>query len=235
MAYRKRVIEKTLKKPDEFISTIGRMTLLVEENIRVVIIALVSAAVIGGTILGVYFYKDYVNKKAASLEYQAMRYYYGHEDTTGSEGYKKSIELFEDLINKYPNSKGAAISQYNMGNAYFRMNNLDKAEEAYKKFIDKYPKNNILLGLVMQKLAYVYVVKKDNDKAIDMFNKIISDSSIDGRDQAYFELARIYEGLQKKDDAINKYSALIKDFPSSPWAAEGAARLGVLKGEDKKK
>lgn len=68
-----------------------------------------------------------------------------------------------------------------------------------------------------------------------MLNKIISDISIDGRDQAYFELARIYETLQKKDDAINKYSALIRDFPSSPWAAEGAARLGILKGEDKKK
>ncbi len=235
MTYRKRVIEKTLKKPDEFISTIGRMTLFLEENIRFVIIALASAVVIGGTMLAVYFYKDHINKKAAGLEYQAMRYYYGHEDTAGSDGYKKSIELFEDLINKYPNSKSAAIAQYNIGNAYFRMNDLNKAEEAYKKFMSKYSGNNILLGLVMQKLSYVYIAKKDYDKAIGIFDKIISDSSIDGRDHAYFELARIYETLQKKDYAINKYSALIKDFPSSPWAAEGAARLGILKGEDKKK
>ncbi|MBI5182586.1 MAG: tetratricopeptide repeat protein [Nitrospirae bacterium] len=234
MAYRKRVIEKTLKKPDEFISTIEKMTLFVEENIRVVIIALASAAVIGGTILGVYFYKDYINKKAAGLEYQAMRYYDGHEDTAGSEGYKKSIELFEDLIKKYPNSRSAAIAQYNIGNAYFRMNDISKAEEAYKRFIDKYSGNNILLGLVMQKLAYVYIAKKDYDKAIEMLNKIISDSSIEGKDQAYFELAKVYDVLQKKDDAVSKYEALVKNYSSSPWAAEGAARLKTLKGEEKK-
>ena len=92
----------------------------------------------------------------------------------------------------------------------------------------------MLLSLVMQKLSYVYIAKKDHNKAIENLNKIISDSSSNGKDQAYFELGKLYETLNKKDDAVKKYELLIKEYISSPWAAEGAARLKILKGEDKK-
>ncbi len=230
MTYRKRVITHTLKKPDEFISTMERITFFIEKNIRIVLIASAAFLIIGASIFSFYLYKNHVNTKAAALEYQAVRHYY----EGSADGYKKAIELFEEVIKLYPNSKSASIAQYNIGNAYFKMNDFDKADEAYKKFIDKYSSDKILLGLVMQKLSYVYVAKKDYNKAIESLNRIISDSSVFGKDQAYFELGKLYEVLNKKDDAMSKYEALVKDYSSSPWAAEGAARLKILKGEEKK-
>ena len=230
MTYRKRKITHIVKKPDEFISTMERITLFVENNIRVVIAGTAGVIAIGLAILVFNYYSGYVNKKAAALEYQAMRHYYENS----ADGYKKSIELLEEVVKLYPNSKTAKVAQYNIGNAYFKIKDLDRAEGAYKKFIDKYSSDKMLLSLVMQKLSYVYIAKKDHNKAIENLNKIISDSSSGGKDQAYFELGKLYETLNKKDDAVKKYELLIKEYISSPWAAEGAARLKILKGEDKK-
>jgi predicted negative regulator of RcsB-dependent stress response len=230
MTYRKRKITHIVKKPDEFISTMESITLFVENNIKVILAITAGVIAIGLAILAFNFYSSHVNKKASALEYQAMRHYYENS----ADGYKKAVELLEEVVKLYPNSKTAKVAQYNIGNAYFKMNDLDKAEGAYKKFIDGYSSDKILLSLVMQKLSYVYIAKKDYNMAIENLNKIISNTSFDGKDQAYFELGRLHETLNKKDDAVIKYEALVRDYSFSPWAAEGAARLKILKGEDKK-
>ncbi len=230
MTYRKRKITHIVKKPNEFISTMEKITLFVENNIRVILAGAAGVIAIGLAILVFNYYSGYVDKKASALEYQAMRHYYENS----ADEYKKAVDLLEEVVKLYPNSKTAKVAQYNIGNAYFKMNNLDKTEESYKRFIDKYSSDKFLLSLVTQKLSYVYIAKKDYNKAIENLNKIISDNSFDGKDQAYFELGKLYETLNKKEDAIGKYETLVKNYPSSPWAAEGGARLKILKGEDKK-
>ena len=47
----------------------------------------------------------------------------------------KRVELLRKRLQLYPNSKTAKVAQYNIGNAYFKMNDIDKAEGAYNKFI----------------------------------------------------------------------------------------------------
>ena len=94
MTYRKRKITHIVKKPDEFISTMERITLFVENNIRVVIAGTAGVIAIGLAILVFNYYSGYVNKKAAALEYQAMRHYYENS----ADGYKKSIELLEEVV-----------------------------------------------------------------------------------------------------------------------------------------
>lgn len=230
MTYRKRKITHIVNKPDEFISTMERITLFVENNIKVILASTGGVIALALAIFAFNYYTGYVNKKAAALEYQGMKHYY--ENST--DGYKKAVELLEEVVKIYPNSKPASVAQYNIGNAYFKSNDFNKAEEAYKKFIDKYGSDKMLLSLVMQKLSYVYIAKKDYNNAIENLNKIISNTSSDGKDQAYFELGRLYETLNKKDDAVIKYEALVRDYSFSPWAAEGAARLKILKPEEKK-
>lgn len=230
MTYRKRKITHIVKKPDEFISTMERITLFVENNIKIILASTGGVIAVALAIFAFNYYTGYVNKKAAALEYQGMKHYYKNS----ADGYKKAVELLEEVIKLYPNSKAAKVAQYNIGNAYFKMNDIDKAEGAYKKFIDGYSSDKMLLSLVMQKLSYVYIAKKDYNMAIENLNKIISNTSFDGKDQAYFELGRLHETLNKKDDAVIKYEALVRDYSFSPWAAEGAARLKILKPEEKK-
>jgi outer membrane protein assembly factor BamD (BamD/ComL family) len=56
---------------------------------------------------------------------------------------QKAIELFDKVIEKYPDDPKAAISMFFKGYIYEnQVKNLDKAKEIYLQFIEKYPNND---------------------------------------------------------------------------------------------
>jgi tetratricopeptide (TPR) repeat protein len=85
-----------------------------------------------------------------------------------------------------------------------------------------------MAGLVLQRLAYVYLHKGDRDQAVKAFNGILETPGTLNRDQALFELARLEESQSRPEAALARYQDLIKTYPNSPFTSEATIRTKII-------
>ena len=141
---------------------------------------------------------------------------------------KKASELYDEIIEKYPENDVAAIALFESGNVFYKLKDYDKAEERLKSFIEKYPRQEGLVTISHLKLAYLYQVKGNDSAALSHFRTVYEMNDSLSRDQAGFELARALEAGEKTDEANAIYTDISESASESPWGAEAKARLLLL-------
>jgi len=207
-----KLTKKELKQPDEF-HTIGWkvMQYMSEHRNR-----LYTAGAVVLTIIilagGWYFYLLNYEKRAEQM-YSSAYNSYALPGISGDmkDAYSTAMDLYTDLVNTYPGSRVATLSFYNMGNIYFNLGEIEKSIEAYKTFLKKSGKNNILTALAHYGLGYCYEENKDYDNALKSFEN--SDKSMKGtrfESINYANMARIYEKTGKQDKALEYYRKAVE-------------------------
>jgi tol-pal system protein YbgF len=74
---------------------------------------------------------------------------------------------FQELLNKYPNSRSADNAQFWIGEIYYREKWYEKAILEYQKVIEKYPKGNkVLAAILKQGYAFFNLGDKTNSRII---------------------------------------------------------------------
>ncbi len=174
-------------------------------------------------IAGSIYANIYINKKAEALMYNASVEYY--QDTK----YNKALELYNQVVTKYPRTKSAPLAQFGVGNSYYKMGDFDNAIKSYRVFIDRYYKVTWLLPLVYHKMGYAYLRVGDTSKAIESFELASRSEECGIRDFCYLEIARIYESIGEKGNAIKNYQVIVEKFPFSPWLTEASESIKRLK------
>lgn len=103
-------------------------------------------------------------------------------------------EVILQLLNNYPKSNWVDESQYELGNTYVALNELDKAVAEYSKMIEKFPNSkNIRSAKLKQGLAY-YNMSED-EKALSILKKVVED----------------YPGTQESKDALKNIRNIYVD------------------------
>lgn len=102
-------------------------------------------------------------------------YYQTAMDQFNNQEYEKSISNFENLVKYYPKSDRAAKSLFMTGFICANYTNeLEKAGTIYKKFLEKYPKNELaesakseieMLGKDVNEWPVFKQIQKDDEKA----------------------------------------------------------------------
>lgn len=67
------------------------------------------------------------------------------EDYNINKDYHRAIELYEKLIERFPNSGFEDYAQYRIGDCYRYLNDIPQAIEAYNKLIEMYPHSQYIL------------------------------------------------------------------------------------------
>ncbi|MEW6410661.1 MAG: tetratricopeptide repeat protein [Nitrospirota bacterium] len=199
------------------------MLVFIQERRRFFIIASASIFMVVLTIAGSIYANIYINKKAEALMYDASVEYY--QDTK----YNKALELYNQVVTKYPRTKSAPLAQFGVGNSYYKMGDFDNAIKSYRVFIDRYHKVTWLLPLVYHKMGYAYLRVGDTSKAIESFELASRSEECGIRDLCYLEIARIYESIGEKGNAIKNYQVIVEKFPFSPWLTEASESIKRLK------
>jgi outer membrane protein assembly factor BamD (BamD/ComL family) len=195
-----------------------------------VILGISLIVVVGLAWGGISWYQRQQDREAALLEYQASKEIFGEPLTEESRASKhqNAVELYQELLSKYPRSSNAPFALYQLGNSYVELKQYDKAVSAYQDFIARYSGHQTLLPAVYLRLGYAHLLMGDAEAALKDFDRVVQYPNAWNKDQAYYEAGRVYEKLGDKIAAIEKYEGLIKESPRSAWTREAQTRLKVL-------
>ena len=156
--------------------------------------------------------------------------------------YQKALAQYQEIANKYPGAMSGAIAQYYIGNCLANLGRTEEALKEYRKFIDEHSGNKFLLGLVHQRMGYLYGSLDNQTEAVKSF--ALAESLL-GTGLATMELAKLYELSGNPAESQKKYKEITEKLPATTWAMEARTKLpppnltppptpAVVKGGEKK-
>ena len=219
-----------LTKKDQFL-------LFVEQNRTTVLggfFLIVIAGVIGG---GLMWQEGQKTQDAWVLEGQAQALYLDRsldDPDASNANIDKAVGLYRQILNDYPRTGPAPSALYLLGNSLMEKKDYSGAIQSYVQFLEEYGRNEMLQGLVRQRLGYAYLLNGDREKALQEFSTILLNPGVFNRDQVLFELAKLEEADGAMEKALVRYKDLLQQFPTSPYASEASLRVQALSPEDPK-
>jgi outer membrane protein assembly factor BamD (BamD/ComL family) len=232
MSYRIKVPAKTLPVDEaHMLSWLDHMLHRLQDYRRPLLVGLgvlvLAAAVVGG----VFYVDRQAAQKAQELEREAMRFLTApsaNDPQKVDHALKEAIARYRQVVDQYPRTPTAPLALYHLGNTLVQVNELSAAIDAYQRFLALYGSNSAMVGLVQQRLAYVYLLKGDRDQAVKALTGILETPGTLNRDQALFELARLEESQSRPEGALAHYQELIKTYPNSPFTSEATIRTKIM-------
>ena len=206
----RKIKRKELKEPDKFQSFFRKIIKYISENRNKLLLFSGIFVLVILSSWGWYFYRSNYEENAWKKYSSILGSY--HKDNN-SETYLNAIARYEELVKKYPNSNAAVNARYSVGNIYFKLGEIDKSTNAYRKFIEKSPEANDLATLAHIGLGYCYEAKGDFANALESLNnslKFSIGSSFEGI--VYRNMARIYEEMDKPKKALECYKKALNQI-----------------------
>lgn len=244
MKIKKKMTRKQLlKQEDEFISTSAKVLNWIKENYNKVVMSLILIVIVMVVVLSVRYRSKTNLVKSNELLYIAKNIYYTpirppdqKQDPTkpfqgfasSEEKYQKAIELFNELVQLYPNSKAAEDAYFFIPNCLCFLGKYDQAIEGFKGYLDRYP-NGLYAEQAQVGIGFVHEAKGDYDKSIAVFQEILKNNpDFILRDAVYMQLGRTFEKLGSFDKAKEAYQNVIINYPESPFLEEAEEKFNML-------
>jgi tetratricopeptide (TPR) repeat protein len=208
--------KQLLKEPDEFITFTGKLIRLVstyQKQITIVIGIVVSVFLI---ISIVKFYTNRMENNAFTLLNQANDKYSAVLSSQDASTALKEVEKdFEYILSEYSGYQGGKIARVNYAAYCYRAGEYDKASSLYKTALKDFGNNPSYQNLILNGLGYSYKAKKDYENSVKYFEMIASSKIPMLKDEALFNLSKLYLILGKKGKSIEVLSTIVSDYPES--------------------
>ncbi len=235
MSYRIKIPPRTLPVDEaHLVSGLERFVLRLQDYRIPLLVGFGVLVLAVAVVAGVLWFDHQTTQKADELLRDATRHYFTRpidDPKKADANLKQAIALYRQVVDQYPRTAVAPLALYHLGNALVQANDLDGAIEAYKRFVLLYGSNPTMLGLVQQRLGYVYLLKGDRDQGAKSFSAVLEVPGALNRDHVLFELAKLEESLSRPEGALAHYQDLIKNYPNSPLASEAGIRTKILEGK----
>lgn len=225
---------KEATDPAQLVDSVEQAARQAKENMRWLVAGVAVAVLAGATVGGVLWMRQQDDRAAAELFYEATQPA-SEPSQTGAppaprrpEDLQKAIETFRKILTDFPNSSVASQAAYLLGNALSERQDWEGAIKAYQDFLARYGANQLLVPLVYQRMAYAQLAQGKLDEAEKTLTAIVQMASAPNEDHALYELGKINELLDRPEGALAYYQQIMKDHPSSPFAAEASVRIKTL-------
>lgn len=142
--------------------------------------------------------------------------------------FSKSIALYQRLISDFPNYKLNDASYYLLGYCQEKQEDFEKARSAYETLIAKYPKSKFTTEAWVRIGEYyfdAYDVPDALSKAAEAYEHAIQDTKHPLYDKALYKLGWVYYRMDRFDDAVARFIALI-DFYEAEAKRKGEEEVG---------
>jgi len=235
MSYRIKHEAKTIHADEaHLLSGMEHLLVSLEQNRRSVLIAVLTAIVAIGAVVGALWYDARQDEAAADLHRQATQLHLDRpaDNLAKAEGnLKQAIALYRRVVEEHPRSRSAQLALLQLGNALVQINDVKGGIEAYSKYVATYGTNQMMLGLVHQRLAYAHLLAGDREAAVKSFLAVVGLPRTLNKDHVLFELGKLEESLSRPEGALAHYQELVKVFANSPFAGEATVRMKALEAK----
>ena len=213
MTRTKKIIKKKLKEPDEFITLSERAYLFINRQYKSMAVGGIIVLIL---VLSFFFFQRWEKKNEENAHqifnltvetYQVVSTPYREASI---QDYKNILEKFNEAITKFPRTSSGKLSILYKGNIHLRLGEFEEAIKAYESFLQKGGKEKLYRSSATEGLGYSFEGKKDYEKAVNAFQKVIDLGESFQLGNAYLGMGRCYEKLGKNKEAIENYKNFLK-------------------------
>ncbi len=209
------------RQPDQEIRTlahnVSEFMAAHRKNLTIVAAALAAVLII---VAGLRILRSVQEQKAAPLLNSAYGYYSSSRGTDAD--FARALDLFRSVQKQYPSTGSGAIAQYYIGNCLANLGRNDEALKEYQAFAAKYSGDKFLLGLVYERMGYVYSALGSQADAVKAFKQ---SEALLGPGASTMELARLYEAAGNVTGSQQEYKLIADKLVGTEWAAEAMGKL----------
>lgn len=220
--------------PAHLVDSVEQTARQARENFRWLLAGVAVAVIAGAVVVGFLWMRQQDERTAADLLHEATRsvtersFMGGTSSARKPEELKKAVEAFQRILADFPRSAVAPQAAYLLGNALSDLKNWEGAVKAYQEFLARFGTQRALVPLVYQRLAYAQLAQGKVEEAEKTLAAVVQINGAPNKDQALFELGKIDEIMNRPEGALARYQEIVKNHPSSPFAAEAAVRIKTL-------
>ena len=211
--------KRELDQPDEFVSFSGKVLNYITEHKKEIITF--SSVFIGIIIcaVGFRYYSSHTEAKAYSLLEEGIKKYNSVRETNDPQKIFSEVkEDFEHILNRYSGKKASKIACLMFADISYDAGEMERAIALYEQSLKKFDKNAYYRQLVYNNLAYAYEQINEYDKAIEYMEKIVAGSILNFKEDALYNLARLYAAKGQTDKERECYRKIQDDFPNSLYS-----------------
>jgi TolA-binding protein len=143
-----------------------------------------------------------------SLEYKA-RIYMDRPD-----GHNMAITEYQKIIDRFADQVAVDEIRYKIGKTYFAKGEYGQAAVEFQTLIQQFPESPLLFD-TRQQIANCLFIAGKPARALEEFEKLIAEAPDDSYDyDLNLSRAILLEEMERLDDALKAYSALIAKYPN---------------------
>lgn len=216
MAKKKVTRKELLNEPDEFITYSAKLLQIIAAYKVQLLYAAGLLIVIGVAYSAASYFSFRSEGRAFAMLQKTMDTYQAALRKNGPEkAYKDTKDDFLKIIDKYSGNRGGKIARVEFANIINMSGDTDSAINLYNKALEDFSDNQTVKNIILSNLGYAYEQKKDLQSAVKHFEMIVSESDVFLKDEALFNLGRIYAAMGNKKMSRDAYKKIVSDFSDS--------------------
>ena len=226
---KKRTVRAEMKEED-VMDTLTRLSEQAGERKKQIAIVAVAVLVVILIATGLHLFKKNTAQRAGMLEAEAYSLIMNNKDyasMTDSERLEKALEGF-----KAANStSGTAFRQYFIAVTLYELGRYEEAIAELDALMTGYSGNKVFIPTAKMKKAMTYKKMGNMDKALATLQEISLLGGSTLKDVAIIETAEILESQDKREEAKDYYSLLLREHPNSRFAPLASSRVTPPKSD----
>jgi tetratricopeptide (TPR) repeat protein len=233
MAKKKRVTRKQLlKEPDEFLTFSAKALQFAAENRKTIGRALIGLLVVVLAVALVRYFMGLSERRGYLVFEEGLSHYEAQISGEKSAAVLEiAKERFAKALQDYGSTRAAELSLPFYGDMRYEEGQYDKAVELYEEALEEFTEQESLKKLIWNNMAYAYEGKQDYEAAISCWQKIVGSQSPFLKGDAYFNMGRMYEAMEKDEEARKAYKRVVEDYAESVHFRVAKDKVERLAGE----
>ncbi|MBS3759274.1 MAG: tetratricopeptide repeat protein [Desulfobacterales bacterium] len=209
--------EAPLPQPDKVEVYAKRLLEFAKANQTAITVAVSAVVLVAIVVAGVIYFQKQAEEKAQAMLGKAIAQAEAVRRGQAPEArYAEIKPKFEEIIQNYGSTAAGKAALLKYADLCYQTGDYDTAIEMYQSALDAYKEGGIK-SFVLNGLAYAYESKEAYAQAAEYFNRIVTDGSAIMKDQALFNLGRIYGKMGKPEKQRNAYNRIVSDYPNSMY------------------
>ena len=220
MAKKKVTRKELLNEPDEFITFSAKLLKIMATYKAQLLYAIGLLILIGIIFSGIRYFSFRSEGQAFALLDKTMKNYEVSLKKNGPEkAFKEVKNDFVKIIDKYSGNRGGKIARVELANISINAGDIDSAIDLYRKALEDFSDNQTVKNIILSNLGYAYEEKNDLQSALNYFAMIVSEPDTFLKDEALFNLGRIYAAMGNEKMSRDAYKKIVSDFTGSFYLA----------------